>query len=744
MNGKNILLVYTCFVVLQVLGINALYAQTSSVIELPTQITKEQIDASKDSLKEAIYESNFEKIIETAPKLIKQADQIGYTKASTETKNILGQAFYFIDDTERASEIFTGLLEEAQKKNDTTLILKSYINLGNLVITSEPEKAISYFQNGLLLTHMQASSDLINFLSFIFHNNLAELYVGTKDILQAQYHCDKALDYVNMGALEGRNEEALATIYFVRGSIYLQEGKYDIAIEAIKNSLDTGKGVQDGDYVLGNYKNLIEAYDKTNQLVKLNAVRKVYDSLRDSRYEEEKVRQEQVARTKYNIGRYEQELRASQLENQIAEQQASRDRLLLLSAATIALVLLVFIGLLLYGRKKKSILLKTLKIKNKQYLAAKQRSEKLAQSKTNFLSTISHELRTPLYGIIGLTSVFLKDPKLTGHKDDLQSLKFSADYLLALVNDVLRLNKLSSNKGREIQKHQFHIRRLMAGVVQTFEFINKKNNNQVELSIEPEVPKVIIGDRTKVAQVLMNLVSNASKFTEDGKIKVIVNLQSIKKNSCSIYFNIVDTGGGIAEDQQKKIFDEFAQVETLNDKGGTGLGLPIVNKILKILGGKLKFKSVCGEGTQFCFVLDFDIGNQHFQEFPQANSDEELLKNKSVLIVDDNKINRIVSQKVLDMLQMRHHSASNGLEALEKIKEHTFDVILMDINMPIMGGKETSKEIRNLNINTPIIALTATDYKDVENELYVYGINDSIIKPYNNDQLVRLLLKYIS
>lgn len=744
MNRNNILLVYTlCIAQLALVG-NGIYAQSGGGTNSSTPITIEQIDASRDSLIRAVRASNFEKVIESAPIIVKQAKQIEYELGVSQAKNILGQAFYYIDDRERASQIFKEVLDQAQKANDTALILKSYINLGNVAIVPDPEMAISYFQDGLRLSKMQKTSNLTSFLSFIFHNNLSELYVGTQDVQRAQYHSDKALEYLKMGVMEGRDNEGLATIYFVRGNIYLQEKKYSKAIEAIKKSLDLGTNVLDADYLIGNYKNLIDIYDKTNQLEKLNVVRKVYDSLRDSRYEDEKVRQQQVARTKYNIGKYEQELRASQLENKIAEQQSSKDRLLLITSLIIALALLILIGLLLYGRNKRSILLKTLRVKNRQYLAAKERSEKLAQSKTAFLSTISHELRTPLYGIIGLTSVFLKDPKLVSHKDDLQSLKFSADYLLALVNDVLRLNKLSSNKGREIQKHQFHIRKLIAGVVQTFEFINKKNNNQVTVSIDPEVPKVIVGDKIKIAQVLMNLVSNASKFTEDGSIEVIVNLKSVQNTSCDIYFNIIDTGGGIPEEQQKKIFDEFAQVNTLNDKGGTGLGLPIVNKILKILGGKLKFKSTYGEGTQFCFILKFGVGDQEFQELSEINSDEELLKNKSVLIVDDNKINQIVSQKVLDMLHINHHTASNGLEALEKVKENTFDVILMDINMPVMGGKETSKEIRNLNIHTPIIALTATDYEDVENELYIHGINDNIVKPYNNDQLVSLLLKYIS
>ena len=744
MNIKNILSVYILYLLPVVLMSHFLCAQERETARSPSQNEQERLDVAYDTLKKAFYDANYEKIIESAPAVIKQSDEIGKKNISIQVRTLLGNAFLQIDDKEKASQIFNETLLEAEKFKDTTTILKSYINLGNLSIVSEPIKAIAYFENGLALNEIHTENEFSNFISFVFHNNLSELYVGTKDTKKAQYHSDKALTFLKAGAMQGRDQEGLATIYFVKGSILLLEKKYDDAISAIKNSLTIGEGKIDKNYLLGNYKNLIEAYDRTNQLEELNAVRKQYDSLKDEIYESDKIKQQQIARTKYNLDKYEQELRASQLENELADQKASRNQLLFIVSIFIALALLLFTGVLLYGRKKKSILLKSLKVKNKQYLAAKERSEKLSQSKTAFLSTISHELRTPLYGIIGLTSVFLKDPKLIEQKDDLQSLKFSADYLLALVNDVLRLNKLSSNKGKEIQQLHFDVRATVAGIVQTFEFINKKNNNQITVSIDDQTPEVIVGDKTKVSQVLMNLVSNASKFTEDGSIEVSIKPTVIEKEKCALHFTVSDTGSGITEEQQKTIFDEFAQVHTLNDRGGSGLGLPIVNKILKILGSKLQFKSVYGAGTKFCFILDFEIGNTYLNNAKENSSDEEILKNKSVLIVDDNKINQIVSQKVLDILHIKHHTASNGLEALEKVKEHTFDVILMDINMPIMNGKDTSKEIRNLNINTPIIALTATDYEDVENELYIYGINDNIVKPYHTDTLVTLLLKYIS
>lgn len=508
--------------------------------------------------------------------------------------------------------------------------------------------------------------------------------------------------------------------------------------------MEIGGEKQDDNYKINNYKNLMQAYESLGMYREINEVRKVYDALVEKRYESNKIKQEKNATSRFNLNKYKQELRASKLENDLAAQTAQKNNLLLKTTLAIGAILLILIGSLLYGRSKRNKLLQNLRAKNRQYLEAKKRSQKLASSNTKFLSTISHELRTPLYGIIGLSSVFLEDPALKSHNDDLKSLKFSADYLLALVNDILSLNKYGSKEGERLQMSNFSLDRLIHHIGQNLEFINKKNNNSFHSIIDPEIPNTLYGDKTKISQVLMNLMSNASKFTEDGSITIKASLKKQVGKVNSILFEVKDTGQGIPEEEQANIFNEFAQAENLTTQDGTGLGLPIVNKILKILGSKLSLESSPNKGSNFYFEIDLETGSEEHVEAPFEISGYDKLKGKKILIVDDNKINQVVTKKVLEQYGIENNTASNGLEAVSMVQENTYDFILMDINMPVMNGIDASVAIREFNTTTPIIALTATNYNNESNELGKHGIDDSILKPYKTEKLLALLLHHLS
>lgn len=701
---------------------------------------KEQLDSMMLRMRAYFYEGSYDMVIEQTPALIKNAQAIQEIESERPFWSVLGNAFIQLDDTDKASELFNESLIYAQKIKDTLFIVSSYINLGNTYIKEDPKLAIKYFDDALDLGMVMQD----NRITFITHNNLSELYVGINMPQKAQYHVDKALPLVYLQS-ENLKDEYLATVYHVQGAIYLQQEKYDEAIEYILKSIELGENNYQEETLLNNYKHLIDAYDKTGQYEALNVIRKQYDMLRDRRYENDIIKQQQIARSKFNLDQYEQKLRASQLENQLTQQKASKSQLLSIFSLTIGTILLLLMGLLLYVRHKRNKLLKDLKIKNQQYLEAKEKSEKLAQAKTKFLSTISHELRTPLYGIIGLSSVLINNPKLKDHLENLTSLKFSADYLLSLINDVLQLNKLESQSGQEVQNSYFKIENLIHSILQTFEFINQQNNNVVSIDIDPDMPEVLSGDQMKISQVLMNLISNASKFTQDGFIDISIQSTRKENQNVELLFCIKDTGIGIPEEKQGKIFDEFTQITNSSGYEGTGLGLPIVNKILTLLGSTLQLESAYGKGTTFIFPLELGVGvESDIERIEENDICYKKLDQKKILIVDDNKINQLVTQKVLEQYGLQHHTASNGLEALNTAKDHEFDVILMDVNMPVMNGLDSSKAIRKLDIDTPIIALTAINSTDPEKDFASFGISDAIIKPYKTEKLLELLLKYIN
>jgi len=391
------------------------------------------------------------------------------------------------------------------------------------------------------------------------------------------------------------------------------------------------------------------------------------------------------------------------------------------------------------GRKKLTL---TLKEKNQQYLKAKEKSEKLALAKSKFFSTVSHELRTPLYGVIGLSSVLLEDESLKNHQADLKNLKFSADYLLALINDVLQISKLESNTLEEVRV-PFDLRELAQSIVSSFQYALVQNKNQLHVEISENIPNTIIGDRVRLSQILMNLVGNAIKFTTNGNIYISAREEFISESEVTIYFSIQDNGIGIPKEKQKAIFEEFQQVDSEDFKiQGTGLGLTIVKKLLEASNSSINLQSEPGKGSTFSFTLKFEILKHLLKD--KILGDNNILNDKKILVVDDNRINQIVTKKILENHGMICGIAENGDIAIEKLQKETFDLVLMDINMPGKDGIETTKEIRKFDTSTPIVALTAIEVEEMRNKIEASGMNDIIVKPYDTDKFLKIILKNLS
>jgi signal transduction histidine kinase/CheY-like chemotaxis protein len=713
--------------------------QLNSFHNYDSDYNLQELDSLSIQMVKYYNEGIYEKILEQVPYLIKNAQDINAYNLELRLRSALGNSFIQLDDIENASIYFNQTLEVAKQKQDTLGVIMMYINLGNTYFIDDRNKAAAYLKKGAAYKYKGERGNMVN---FIIHNNLAELYVGLKKPQLASYHLSKIVDKIDLEELAPMRNTFLGSVNYIKSGIYLLEDQPEMAITYALESL-LYQEANDENYRIGNYKSLMTAYERVGKYEMLPKIHKVYDSLKEVRYQKDKIKQQQIARTEIRLDKTEQDLRASQLENELATQKASESKLFLMFFIIMALLLLVASVFLLKAKNKRDRLLKGLKVKNKQYLKAKNKSEKLAQSNTRFLSTISHELRTPLYGIVGLSSSFLNDPNLTTYKEEFKSLKFSADYLLALVNDVLHINKFSSKEGRRLNEVHFNLYVLIENIIESFTFLNEKQNNWVSIDLDDQIPETLYGDKTKLSQVLMNLMSNASKFTEDGTI--VFHIQKLDKNTedFKLLFEIKDSGRGIHPDDQKNVLEEFTQVKESDDQEvhGSGLGLPIVNKILTVLGSSLHMDSIYNKGTNISFILDAHIGEKEQVENKIGSNDITSLHNKKVLIVDDNRINQLVTQKALEQHFMTHETASNGKEAVEMAQHTSFDFIFMDINMPVMNGIEATQKIREFDAETPIIALTATDFVDLENEVYCHGINSIIVKPYEIDHLLQSLLQ---
>ena len=371
-------------------------------------------------------------------------------------------------------------------------------------------------------------------------------------------------------------------------------------------------------------------------------------------------------------------------------------------------------------------------------------SDQLSKAKSNFLSTISHELRTPLNGVIGMSNVLILDSPREDQKENLNILKFSANNLMNLINAVLDINKIESGK-IEIEKAPFKIFNLANNIYLTFKDRAERKGLNFNLIINNDLHSIgIIGDQTRLTQILSNLLENAVKFTKTGAVNFSIKLIEKQDNEIKLQFCISDTGIGIPADKQELVFESFAQASTSTTRnyGGTGLGLAIVKNLLELHDSTIIIKSELNIGTSFTFDICYNLFNFDTQEHtePTYKIVEDMdISELKILIAEDNQMNILLMRKLLAKWNISPDFAANGSEAVEAFKIKDYDLILMDIHMPVMDGYEASIIIRNFTdkekATVPIIALTASVAMDVRNKITDAGINDFVSKPFSPDEL---------
>ena len=369
-------------------------------------------------------------------------------------------------------------------------------------------------------------------------------------------------------------------------------------------------------------------------------------------------------------------------------------------------------------------------------------AEDAVRAKQQFLSNMSHEIRTPMNAIIGFTKVVLKTDLSAKQKEYLTAIKMSGDSLIVLINDILDLAKVDAGK-MTFEQTPFKLSQSIAAMLHLFETkIQEKNLSLIKV-YDPQIPEVLVGDPVRLHQIIMNLVSNAVKFTSVGKITVTVRLLETVDDRVTIEFAISDTGIGIPEEKIQYIFENFHQATSGTSRlyGGTGLGLAIVKQLVESQGGSVQVKSILDEGSTFSFTLNFQkTKDKAVYETEILELDQEV-KNIKVLVVEDMALNQLLMKTLLDDFGFERDIAENGKIAIEKLQTQKYDIILMDLQMPEMNGFEATKHIRNvMKSNIPIIALTA-DVTTVDLEkCKEVGMNDYIAKPVDERVLFSKIL----
>lgn len=693
---------------------------------------------------------DFDKALQELNQSLELSRTIGHKRYIALTSSILAKLYYIRHDFDRASTELERAISIQREIGDDVGLAYSYVNYAKIFYASKDLNRAKKYLN--LAESIYEKNDNTEYLGIIALNRGAVSLNLEKDSQKALKELNKAKEM--LVGVKSKNHYELSRLYYYRSETHLRLNNLEKAEEDAKYALKLGEEFDFTGIIMSSNRLLSEIFEAKKEPTQALAYLQKSNSVRDSIFNMNKEALATEANMKYGMDALRSSLNELTLQN--AEQERSLKVNKLTTILSVALItILSLLTLSLYKnnnlRARANDLLQK---KNSELTLAKENAEKASMAKAQFLSTITHELRTPLYAVTGLTHLLLEENPTENQKEHLNSLKFSGEYLLSLINNILDLNKLEANKV-EVMETSFNLKKRISDVLIALKNSADEKHTKIHFDFDPNIPRKLKGDPLIISQILINLIGNSIKFTTEGDIWIDVKKNKEEGKFVFLYFEIRDNGEGITKGKQKTIFENFTQGSTqINRKfGGTGLGLSIVKNLITLLNSQIYLESELGKGSKFYFELKFEaleasqkemISQKEEKETTPPPPTNEIMADKKILIVEDNKINQMITRKILEKNKVICDVADNGTIAIDKVKNNHFDLILMDIHMPGISGIEATIEIRKINKEIPIIALTAVTLDESLDEFYLNGFNDIIPKPYKTEEFFAKINKYLA
>lgn len=701
------------------------------------QVSKKEISKMLTEAGNALYNLECQKSLNLAKNALHYANNAKDANLMAKAYNIIGLNFEEFSTPKSAITFFEKALEHAIMSKNDSIKLWVNNNLGTVYSYKKNDfkKGIIYYLDALEYARKIKDSTEIVYTQL----NICSAYFAEKDFKNGIQYLENSNIYVKKhGELEAKIH-----VFNMYGSYYSYLNQNTKAEFFFNQAIDLCKTSKQ-ELIKSNLSEIYFDYSehhKNNQdPIKQLQYLKLHEDLDHEIYNEDKKNQVKDIASQIELEEYKREVDKIEGVNKTQTQWLNASKLAVIFFVIMLATLLLLLRSMRRNNKLREKSNQELQVANLALQKAKEEADNSNMLKTQFVSTITHELRTPLYGVVGITNIIIEEHKELANSPHLNSLKFSAGYLLSLVNDLLQINKIEENR-ITLESMIFNVPDEIKTIVDSLQFIARKNNNKLVIEIDTDIPESLIGDKLRLSQVFMNLISNALKFTKDGEVKIVADMVKSEGTQRFIKFQVIDTGVGIAKEDQAKVFEKFVQIERKEgDYQGTGLGLSIVKKLVEIFGGQIELESAEGFGTNFFFTIAFEADEkQKIEIINNIVVDLSTSYNYKVLVVEDNKINQIVTKKILETNQFKCTVVDDGYAALDLLAIESYDIILMDINMPIINGFETSKLIRKKEIKTPIIALTAFDKQEVLEQVLASGMNDIIIKPFEKSKLFQVI-----